>query len=162
MIKYEGLVEIALLVNNQIENVSLYPHETLLNVLREKVGLTGSKVGCENGDCGACTVLIDGEPVKSCMILAVEVGNRAITTIEGLEDTAIQDSFIEETGFQCGFCTSGFIINSFALLESKPDADEHEKQMWLKSNLCRCTGYEGIIKAVDKAQQKGRQKQWGK
>lgn len=162
MIKYEGVVEIALLINNQTERVRLYPHETLLNVLREKVGLTGSKVGCENGDCGACTVLIDGELVKSCMLLAVEVGNRSITTIEGLEDTVVQESFIEETGFQCGFCTSGFIINSFALLESKPDADEFEKKTWLKSNLCRCTGYEGIIKAVDKAQQKVQEKQEGK
>lgn len=158
MIKYQGLIEIDLMVNGSLERVSLYPHETLLNVLREKIGLTGSKKGCENGDCGACTVLLDGLPVKSCMVLAVEVGQKAITTIEGLEDTVIQNTFIEETGFQCGFCTAGFIVNSFALLNSKPQADEAEKRTWLKSNLCRCTGYEGIINAVNKAQEKIAQK----
>lgn len=154
MIKYQGLIEIDLMVNGNLERVSLYPHETLLNVLREKIGLTGSKKGCENGDCGACTVLLDGLPIKSCMVLAVEVGQKAITTIEGLDDTVIQNTFIEETGFQCGFCTAGFIVNSFALLSSNPEADEAEKRTWLKSNLCRCTGYEGIINAVNKAQEK--------
>ncbi len=153
MIKYEGLIEMDILVNGCLEHVSLYPHETLLNVLREKIGLTGSKKGCENGDCGACTLLMDGLPVKACMVLAVEAENHEITTIEGLDDTVIQNSFIEETGFQCGFCTSGFIVNSFALLETHPEADDDVKKNWLKSNLCRCTGYEGIINAVNKAQE---------
>ena len=122
--------------------------------MQEKLGLTGAKPGCENGDCGACTVLIDGKPIKSCLTLAVEVGNKEITTIEGLSNTEIQEAFIEEGGFQCGYCTSGFLLNSYALLETHPDADDKTIKEWLESNLCRCTGYEGIEKSIKAAQEK--------
>lgn len=152
MIHYSGNVSIQMNVNREIHEVVVMPQETLLRVLREKIGYTGPKAGCENGDCGACTVLLDGKPVKACLMLAVETIGKEILTIEGLDDTEIQKAFVSEGGFQCGFCTSGFLMNAFALLETKPDADEAEKKDWLSANLCRCTGYEGIEKAVNLAQ----------
>lgn len=152
MIKMEENISINLKLNGEDYPVICAVGETLLNVIREKVGLTGAKGACENGDCGACTVLIDGKPQKSCMKLAVEVIGKEITTIEGPENKEIQSAFIESGGFQCGFCTSGFLMNAYALLEEHPDADDAMKKNWLSSNLCRCTGYEGIKKAVDLAQ----------
>lgn len=140
-------------INGEKRKAVIRPSDTLLRVLREEFGLTGPKAGCENGDCGACTVLLDNKPVKSCMILAIEVADREIITIEGLKDTEIQQAFLEEGGFQCGYCTSGFIINAYALLEEHPDADDATKEDWLKSNLCRCTGYEGIKNSINKAQE---------
>ncbi|HHT50938.1 MAG TPA: (2Fe-2S)-binding protein [Eubacteriaceae bacterium] len=154
MIAYKDYASIELLVNGEKRKVFARPADTLLRVLREKLGLTGAKPGCENGDCGACTVLIDGKPIKSCLTLAVEVGNKEITTIEGLSNTEIQEAFIEEGGFQCGYCTSGFLLNSYALLETHPDADDKTIKEWLESNLCRCTGYEGIEKSIKAAQEK--------
>lgn len=154
MIGYKDYASIVLNVNGEKRKAIVRPSDTLLRVLREKLGLTGGKPGCENGDCGACTVLIDGKPVKSCMILAVEVADKKITTIEGLEDTEIQEVFQEEGGFQCGYCTSGFILNAYALLEEKPEAEDEEIKEWLQSNLCRCTGYEGIKNAVYSAKKK--------
>lgn len=154
MIIYKDNVSLTLNINGEVIRVVVRPSDTLLRVLRENLGLTGGKPGCENGDCGACTVLLDGKPVKSCMILAVEVGGRHITTIEGLKDTEIQEAFHEEGGFQCGYCTSGFIINAYALLEEYPDADDEEAEEWLKSNLCRCTGYEGIKNSIYSAKEK--------
>ena len=151
---YSGIISMELNINNATEIVELKPWDTLLHVIRERLGATGSKAGCENGDCGACTVLVDGNPIKSCMMLAVEAEGKQITTIEGLKDTAVQDAFISKGGFQCGFCTSGFIINTFAMLETHPDADDEIKDQWLSSNLCRCTGYEGIRDAVSEAQSK--------
>ncbi len=151
---YLGETLTELKVNGDLRRVALRPSDTLLRVLREKLGLTGPKPGCENGDCGACTVLLDGQPVKSCLVLAVETIGREITTIEGLKDTAIQQAFQEEGGFQCGYCTSGFLINAYALLERHPSATEETAREWLESNLCRCTGYEGISRSIEKAKAK--------
>ena len=148
MIIYRDTVSILLRVNGESREVSVRPADTLLPVLRNQLGLTGAKVGCGNGYCGACTVLMNGKPVKSCMILAVEAEGAKITTIEGLSNTVVQKAFLEEAGYQCGFCTSGFIVNAFALLRAHPDPDQETIRSWLESNLCRCTGYEGIEKAI--------------
>ena len=121
-------------INGEKKKAVIRPSDTLLRVLREEFGLSGAKPGCENGDCGACTVLINGAPVKSCLILAIEVANDQITTIEGLKDTEIQQAFLEDGGFQCGYCTSGFLINAYSLFEKHPEADDEIKEHWLKSN----------------------------
>lgn len=148
MISYYGPSKSELDINGEKRSVIIRPADTLLRVLREQLGLTGSKPGCENGDCGACTVLMDGWPVKSCIILAVEAISHKITTIEGLKDTSIQRAFVEKWGFQCGYCTSGFIMNCYGLINIHPDADESIIEEWLESNICRCTGYEEIKEAV--------------
>jgi carbon-monoxide dehydrogenase small subunit len=149
-----GTVELILHVNGEERRAVVRPGDTLLRVLREKLGLTGAKCGCENGDCGACTVLLDGRPVKSCMVLAVECDDVAVTTIEGLRDHPVQQAFAEENGFQCGFCTPGQILNAAALIESHPEPDEAADREWMQSNLCRCTGYEGIRNALANARRK--------
>jgi aerobic carbon-monoxide dehydrogenase small subunit len=154
MLVYQNYFAVNLNINNEIRKVIIKPSDTLLYVLREKLGLTGAKPGCENGDCGACTVLLDGTPVKSCLVLAVEAENRKITTIEGLKDTDIQNEFIDECGFQCGYCTSGFLLNCYALLDKHPDADDSTIKEWLSANICRCTGYEEIEKAIKSVQRK--------
>ncbi|MDX9870929.1 MAG: (2Fe-2S)-binding protein [Clostridia bacterium] len=138
-------------VNGQKRMAVVRPAHTLLDVLRDQMGLTGAKPGCKNGDCGACTVLVDGQPVKSCLMLAVEACGHEITTIEGLKGTPIQQLFVQEFAFQCGYCTSGFIMNCHALTQIHPDADEALIREWLQSNLCRCTGYEEISKAIHAA-----------
>ena len=138
-------------INNEIKTAVIKPSETLLNVLREKFGLTGAKAGCENGDCGACTDLLDDRPVKACMLLAVDALDKKIITIEGLKDTAVQIAYQKEGGFQCGFCTSGFLLNSYALLNDKPDCSDEEAIEYLQSNICRCTGYEGIKNSIYEA-----------
>lgn len=148
MIAYKGVVPIKLRINNEEREVIIRPSDTLLRVLREKLGLTGEKPSCENGDCGACTVLIDNWPMKSCIMLAVEAVGHEITTIEGLKDTPIQKSFIEKAGFQCGYCTSGFIMNCQGLLNIHPHADDKTIREWLQSNICRCTSYEEIHEAI--------------
>ena len=148
MKEISGTVELVLHVNGEERRAAVRPGDTLLRVLREKLGLTGAKCGCENGDCGACTVLLDGKPVKSCMILAVECEDAAVTTIEGLRDHPVQQAFAEENGFQCGFCTPGMILNAAALVEAHPEPDEAVDREWMQSNLCRCTGYEGIRNAL--------------
>lgn len=152
MIRIKGPTVISLTVNGEQVELMVRIGDTLLRSLREQLGITGPKGGCENGDCGACTMLLDGKPIKSCMMLTVEAMGKEIVTIEGLKDTEIQQAFHEHGGFQCGYCTSGFVTNAFALLEAKPFADEDEKRNWLSANLCRCTGYEGIRRAVDAAQ----------
>ena len=148
MREYRDIAHIVLKVNGEEREVVCRPADTLLRVLREKLGLVGTKMGCENGDCGVCTVLINGDPAKSCMVLAVEVAEEEITTIEGVRDTQLQRSFAEEGGFQCGFCTPGFILNAQAMLEQHPDPSDDQLRDWLSSNLCRCTGYEGIERSV--------------
>ena len=148
-----GTVALILKVNGEERRTAVRPGDTLLRVLREKLGLTGAKCGCENGDCGACTVLLNGKPVKSCMILAVECDGATITTIEGLRDHPVQQAFMEENGFQCGFCTPGMILNATALVEARPALDETADREWMQSNLCRCTGYEGIRKALARARE---------
>ncbi|MGE5373039.1 MAG: (2Fe-2S)-binding protein [Solirubrobacterales bacterium] len=139
---------VVLTVNGEQKSVWVRPADTLLFALRERIGLTGSKPGCLNGDCGACTVLVDGWPIKSCLMLAVEAVDRQITTIEGLSDMPMARAFFEEFAFQCGYCTSGFIVNAHGLTIQHPDADEFVIEEWLQSNLCRCTGYEEIKEAV--------------
>jgi len=129
-----------------------------MRVLREKLGMTGTKCGCENGDCGTCTVLFDGKPTKSCMVLAVDCDGIEITTIEGVKNHPVQQAFTEENGFQCSFCTPGMILNAAALLQAHPDPDEEIDREWMQSNLCRCTGYEGIRKALARARVLLRQK----
>ncbi|HEY5561246.1 MAG TPA: (2Fe-2S)-binding protein [Clostridiaceae bacterium] len=148
MIVYKQVTKLGLDINGEIRNVIVRPADTLLEVLRDKLGLTGSKPGCENGDCGACTVIIDGWPIKSCIILAVEAVGHKITTIEGLKDTPIQKAFILKSGFQCGYCTSGFIMNCHALITMHPDAKDDLIKEWLESNICRCTSYGEIERAI--------------
>jgi carbon-monoxide dehydrogenase small subunit len=134
---------------------------TLLGLLREKLALTGTKNGCEAGECGACTVLLDGEPVNSCMVLAVEANGREVTTVEGLsQDEALsplQKAFVRHNAVQCGFCTPGVLISAHALLERNPYPTEEEVQQALVGNLCRCTGYLRIGKAILSAAEKGDQ-----
>lgn len=142
----KGIIELD--INGEMRNVTARPADTLLFVLREELGLTGVKPSCENGDCGACTVLVDGWPVKSCLMLAVEAIGHKITTVEGLKDKPIQKAFIDNWAFQCGYCTSGFIMNSQGLIINHPDASDEVIDEWLQSNICRCTGYEEIKNAV--------------
>lgn len=152
MTEYNATQHITLNVNGEERRVFVAPADTLLYTVRRGMGLTGTKLGCENGDCGACTVHIDGEPVKSCYTLTVDVCDRAITTIEGLDGSPAQEGFHQEYGFQCGFCTSGFIMNTDALIRAHPNGDvpgqaEIDRD-WMQSNICRCTGYEGIRNAL--------------
>jgi len=128
------------------------PRQSLLEVLRETLGLMGAKEGCNNGNCGACNVILDGVLVNSCIVLAVEIQGRSVTTIEGIASPdglhPLQQKFIEHAALQCGFCTPGFIVASKALLDQNPDPSEQEVRAWLAGNLCRCTGYDRIVKAV--------------
>lgn len=135
-------------VNGEKRTAAARPADTLLYVIRNELNLLGTKSSCENGDCGSCTVLIDGWPVKTCMMLAVEAIGHKITTIEGLRSTPIQKAFLEKFAYQCGYCTPGFIVNCHALVNLHPDADDKMIKEWLESNLCRCTGYEEIKAAV--------------
>jgi aerobic carbon-monoxide dehydrogenase small subunit len=127
-------------------------HETLLAALRDSVGLTGTKEGCSTGDCGACTVLLDGRLVPSCLVLAAEAQGRSVNTIEGVAQAGklhpLQQQFLEHAALQCGICTPGFIVAAKALLDTNPDPTETEARFWLAGNLCRCTGYDKIIRAV--------------
>lgn len=139
---------ITLSVNGEDREVLVKPSDILLHTLRDQLGLTGAKPGCENGDCGACTVLVDDWPMKSCLMLTVEAIGKKITTIEGLNKAPIQQAFAENFAFQCGYCTSGFLMVCQGLAINKPDADEEVIQEWLQSNICRCTGYEEIGNAI--------------
>ncbi|MFP3390383.1 (2Fe-2S)-binding protein [Brevibacillus sp. SIMBA_040] len=139
---------IQLTINGERKTTYCRCSDTLLTVLREHMGLTGAKPGCENGDCGACTVLVDQIPQKSCLWLAVECEGRQISTIEGLQNTPIQQAFCEKWAFQCGYCTPGFIMNCHALVEAYPEATDVEIENWLQSNICRCTSYQEIKEAI--------------
>ena len=132
--------------------VELDPHATLLRAVREHVGLTGSKEGCDDSECGACMMLLDGEPVNSCSYLALQAEGRDIVTVEGLAEpgelSPLQHAFLDHGGVQCGFCTPGMLISATALLERTPAPSEDDVRIALSGNLCRCTGYDGIVKAV--------------
>ncbi|HEX2945584.1 MAG TPA: (2Fe-2S)-binding protein [Clostridia bacterium] len=149
MLKIEGKSIIQLDINGEIRETPVHPSDVLLYTLREELGLTGAKPGCENGDCGACTVLVDGWPVKACLMLSVEAIGHKITTVEGLNNATIQKAFVENWGFQCGYCTSGFLMVCHSLAYNHPNADEYVMEEWLQSNICRCTSYEEIRKAVN-------------
>jgi carbon-monoxide dehydrogenase small subunit len=142
----EGLIELN--INGEVRKSLVRPADTLLFALRERLGLTGAKPGCENGDCGACTVLVDGWPVKSCLMLAVEAIGHEVITIEGLNDTSIQRAFVEKFAFQCGYCTPGFIMNCQGLINLHPEASDEIIRDWLQSNICRCTSYQEITEAI--------------
>jgi len=143
---------IELRVNGEAYEVGVYPHRTLLEVLREEIGLTGSKEGCGTGACGACTVLIEGEAVLACLTLALSVEGKDIWTVEGLakgqELSPLQKSFVEHGAIQCGFCTPGMLMSSTGLLSKNPHPDEGEVKRAISGNLCRCTGYVKIVEAV--------------
>ena len=128
------------------------PRQSLLEVLRDELRLTGSKEGCNNGNCGACNVLLDGKLVNSCLVLGVEIQGKAVTTIEGVGSSEglhpLQQKFLEHAALQCGICTPGFILAAKALLEKNPHPTEHDVRFWLAGNLCRCTGYDKIVRAV--------------
>ncbi len=139
-------------INGEPVDFLAEPYETLLEGLRNEVGLTGSKEGCGNGNCGACNVILNGQLVNSCTVLAVEANGSTITTIEGVAEGdklhPLQQKFLEEAALQCGICTPGFIVAAKQLLETEPDADEARIRHYLAGNLCRCTGYDKIIRAV--------------
>ena len=139
-------------INGEEAEYLCEPQETLLDVLRDEVGLTGTKEGCSSGDCGACSVMLDGRLVCSCLVLGVEAEGKAVETIEGMaigeELHPLQQKFLEEAALQCGFCTPGFLVAAKALLERNNNPTETEVRYWLAGNLCRCTGYDKIIHAV--------------
>ncbi len=139
-------------INNEEMEFLCEPRQSLLEVLRETLGLMGAKEGCNNGNCGACNVILDGALVNSCLVLAVEIQGRSITTIEGIATPEglhpLQQKFIEHAALQCGYCTPGFIVAGKVLLDQNPNPSEHEVREWLAGNLCRCTGYDRIVRAV--------------
>ena len=143
---------IVLKINGYAYELEIEPQRTLLEVLRENLGLTGTKKGCDQGECGACTVLLDGEPVPSCLVLALDAQEKEVLTIEGLATDdglhPIQQAFIDHGAFQCGFCTPGMIMSAKALLDDNPHPDEAAVKKAIAGNLCRCTGYNQIVEAI--------------
>ena len=146
---------IKLKVNGEVYEVAAEPWRTLLEVVRETIGFTGTKKGCDEGACGACTVLLDGKAVNSCLVLAIEAQGKDITTIEGLAEGdklhPIQSAFVKNGGLQCGFCTPGMILNAKAFLDKNPAPTEEEIKFAIGGNLCRCTGYVKIVKSIQAA-----------
>ena len=145
-------VQVQTRINGEDIEFLCEPRQSLLEVLRDELGLTGSKEGCNNGNCGACSVILDGVLVDSCLVLGVEVAGREVTTIEGIAGPSglhpLQQKFLEHAALQCGICTPGFIVAAKALLDKNPHPTEHQVRYWLAGNLCRCTGYDKIIRAV--------------
>jgi carbon-monoxide dehydrogenase small subunit len=143
---------VTLTVNGTSYDLELDPHVSLLDAVRDAIGLTGSKEGCDDSECGACMMLLDGKPVNSCSYLAMQAGGREVTTVEGLADgdelAPLQRAFLRYMGVQCGFCTPGMLISATALLRTNPDPTDDEVRLALSGNLCRCTGYGGIVQAV--------------
>ncbi len=148
----DNKTDVILKVNGKEYAIRVEPRRTLADALRDQCGLTGTNSGCEHGVCGSCTVIVDGDPVRSCLMFAVQVQGRQIRTIEGLADGdklhPLQRAFIEHHGLQCGFCTPGFLMLAASVLEREPDINDEDLVEVLSSNLCRCTGYQNIIKAV--------------
>ena len=142
-------------VNGEQRDITVEPRKTLADALREDCGLTGTHLGCEHGVCGACTVLLDGDAVRSCLVFAVQAEGTDVTTVEGLavdgQLNPVQEAFRAEHGLQCGFCTPGFVVSATALLAGTPEPSDEQIREGLSGNLCRCTGYQGIVRAVRRA-----------
>jgi len=153
------MTKIALTVNGERREADVEPRQLLVYFLRDGLGLTGTNVGCDTSSCGACTVLVDGESAKSCTVLAVQADGGEVTTIEGLakdgELHVVQQAFHEQHGLQCGYCTPGFVMATVSLLQENPDPSEDEIRKALEGNLCRCTGYHNIVRAVEAAARAG-------
>ena len=153
-----GLVHVSTTINGNPTDFLCEPRQSLLEVLRDVLGMTGTKEGCNDGNCGACTVVLDGRIVTSCLVLGVEAQGKEVSTIEGVASPEglhpVQQAFLENAALQCGICTPGFIVASKDLLEREPDADEGRIRHWLAGNLCRCTGYDKIVRAVLDAEEK--------
>ncbi|MYA19464.1 MAG: (2Fe-2S)-binding protein [Chloroflexi bacterium] len=149
------MTQIEVTVNGAAQQVDVEPRLLLVHLIREDLQLTGTHIGCDTTHCGACTVLLDGVPVKSCTVFAVQANGSEVTTVEGLEQGGelhpVQQGFTEEHGLQCGFCTPGMMLTSFALLEQNPDPSEDEVRQAISGNLCRCTGYVNIVRSVQHA-----------
>jgi aerobic carbon-monoxide dehydrogenase small subunit len=150
-----ALVSLQFTVNGRSEKVSIPAHRTLLEMLREDLHLTGAKEGCGNGECGACTVIVDGRVMNACLVLAAEVDGKSVLTIEGLKNGEqlhpVQQAFVEHSGMQCGFCTPGFLLSAKTLLDSNPHPTREEIKEALLGNFCRCTGYTKIVESVEAA-----------
>ena len=148
-------VHVRTTINRQPVEFLVEPYQSLLETLRDIVGLTGTKEGCNDGNCGACTVIMDGRIMDSCCVLGVEANGKTIETVEGMATSEglhpLQQAFLEEAALQCGICTPGFLVAAKGLLEKEPHPDEHRIRFWLAGNLCRCTGYDKIVRAVQKA-----------
>jgi aerobic carbon-monoxide dehydrogenase small subunit len=153
------LHEITVTINGEPQTIVVKPHHTLLKVLRDQLGLTGTKIGCENGECGACTVLMDGEPVNSCLVLAVETNGHRIETVESLSKNGeihpLQKAFVDHNAIQCGFCTPGMLMTAKGFLDKNPHPSEDEVKEAIVGNLCRCTGYVRIVDAIMDVTRKG-------
>ncbi len=153
----DDFMPVRISVNGVTHRLFLETRRTLLDVLREDMGLTGTNVGCEHGSCGACTVLLDGKSVRACLLLAVQANNHEVMTVEGLahggEMHPLQQAFWEKQGLQCGFCTPGFLMTAYELLQQNPDPTEEEIRSALSGNTCRCTGYQHIVDAIRSAAQ---------
>jgi carbon-monoxide dehydrogenase small subunit len=158
--KETQIIPVSLTVNGTLHELDVEPQELLLDVIRDRLGLTGSKRSCDMQVCGACTVLLDGRPVSSCTLLAFEARDRAVLTIEGVAQNGklhpLQEAFIEKGGFQCGFCTPGMILTAKVLLDENPDPTEGEIIEFMNGNICRCTGYKKIIESIVAAGKKVR------
>lgn len=148
MLEIKGNTILSLNINGSQVDIMAKASDTLLFSLRKQLGLTGVKPGCKNGDCGACTLLIDGMPIKSCLMLTVEAIGKKIETVEGLKNAPIQKAFVENFGFQCGYCTSGFLMVCHSLAKNHPKADDATLVEWLDANICRCTSYQEIENAI--------------
>jgi len=147
-----GVTQVQTTLNGEVINFLCEPRQSLLEVLRDVLGMTGTKEGCNDGNCGACTIILDGRIVDSCLVLGVEAEGKDIMTIEGMASPEglhpLQQSFLENAALQCGICTPGFLLASKSLLDQEPEADEGRIRHWLAGNLCRCTGYDKIVRAV--------------
>lgn len=154
---------ITLKINGEIYKLHIKPNALLLDVIRDEIGLTGTKRGCDTGECGACTILIEGKPVNSCLLLAVEADGKDVLTVEGLAKNGqlhpLQVAFVEDGAVQCGFCTPGLLLSAKALLDTNPNPTEEEIKTAIAGNLCRCTGYTKIIKAINSAAKKMQRKE---
>ena len=153
------MTKVAITVNGERREAEVEPRQLLVYFLRNQIGLTGTNVGCDTSSCGACTVLVDGESVKSCTVFAVQADGAEVTTIEGLADNGelhpVQQAFHEQHALQCGYCTPGFVMAAVSLLRENPSPSEEEIRLGLEGNLCRCTGYHNIVKAVQAAAEAG-------